>query len=81
MSTKRLVSLTNPLKNLMPLINDENYKGVSLEEFVEFQIEELDLIEELVSCSKKKEVFNPEGKYHLLDLIQAKLLILNHLHI
>ena len=35
----------------MSLINDENYKGVSLEEFVEFQIEELDLIEELVSVS------------------------------
>jgi|TARA_A100001011_G_scaffold77923_1_gene80308 hypothetical protein len=65
----------------MPLITDENYKDISLEEFVHFQIEELDLIEDLVSAAKKKEVFNPEGKYHLLDLVQAKLLILNQLHI
>ena len=65
----------------MPLITDENYKDISLEEFVHFQIEELDLIEDLVSAARKKEVFNPEGKYHLLDLVQAKLLILNQLHI
>ena len=31
--------------------------------------------------SNTKEVFNPEGKYHLLDLIEAKILILNHLGI
>ena len=62
-------------------ITDENYKGISLEEFTNFDIEEMDLIEDLVSSAKKKEVFNPEGKYHLLDLIQAKVLILNHLHI
>ena len=65
----------------MPLITDENYKDISLEEFVHFQVEELDLIEDLVSAVKKKEIFNPEGKYHLLDLVQAKLLILNQLHI
>ena len=65
----------------MTLITDENYKDVSLEEFVEFSIEENDLIEELVTAAKKKEVFNPEGKFHLLDLVQAKLLILNQLHI
>ena len=65
----------------MTLITDENYKDISLEEFVEFSIEENELIEDLVTVAKKKEVFNPEGKYHLLDLVQAKLLILNHLHI
>ena len=62
-------------------INNENYKGISLEEFTNFDIEEMDLIEDLVSSAKNKEVFNPEGKYHLLDLVQAKILILNHLHI
>tara|TARA_Y100001949_G_C15818900_1_gene256834 strand:+ start:434 stop:628 length:195 start_codon:yes stop_codon:yes gene_type:complete len=62
-------------------INNENYKGISLEEFTNFEIEELDLIGDLVSASKNKEVFNPEGKYHLLDLIEAKILILNHLGI
>ena len=58
-------------------ITDDNYKGISLEEFLDFDIEELYLLEEILnSIRNKKEIKIDFDKIEILSRIQAKVLIL-----
>tara|TARA_Y100000361_G_scaffold3459_1_gene3014 strand:+ start:334 stop:528 length:195 start_codon:yes stop_codon:yes gene_type:complete len=58
-------------------ITDDNYKGISLEEFVDFDIEELYLLEEILNSIRNKKEFKIDfDKIEILSRIQAKVLIL-----
>ena len=58
-------------------ITDDNYKGISLEEFVDFDLEELYLIEELLdSVKNNKPIKVNSDQTEILSRIQAKVLIL-----
>ena len=58
-------------------ITDENYKGISLEEFVDFDLEELFLLEEVLdSVKNNKPIKVDSDQTEILSRIQAKVLIL-----
>ena len=58
-------------------ITDDNYKGISLEEFVDFDLEELYLLEEVLdSVKNNKPIKVDSDQTEILSLIQAKVLIL-----
>ena len=58
-------------------ITDDNYKGISLEEFVDFDLEELYLLEEILNDVKNnKEIKIDSDQTEILSRIQAKVLIL-----
>ena len=58
-------------------ITDDNYKGISLEDFVDFDLEELYLLEEVLdSVKNNKPIKVDSDKTEILSRIQAKVLIL-----
>ena len=58
-------------------ITDDNYKGISLEEFVDFDLEELYLLEEILdSVKNNKPIKVDSNQTEILSRIQAKVLIL-----
>mgnify|MGYP003141747299 CR=1 FL=1 len=58
-------------------ITDDNYKGLSLEEFVDFDLEELYLLEEVLdSVKNNKPIKVDSDQTEILSRIQAKVLIL-----
>jgi len=58
-------------------ITDDNYKGISLEEFVDFDLEELYLLEEVLDSVKNdKPIKIDSDQTEILSRIQAKVLIL-----
>ena len=58
-------------------ITDDNYKGISLEEFVDFDLDELYLLEEVLNSVKNnKPIKVNSDKTEILSRIQAKVLIL-----
>ena len=58
-------------------ITDDNYKGISLEEFVDFDLEELYLLEEVLDSVKtNKPIKVDSDQTEILSRIQAKVLIL-----
>tara|TARA_R100001086_G_scaffold982_1_gene529 strand:+ start:350 stop:544 length:195 start_codon:yes stop_codon:yes gene_type:complete len=58
-------------------ITDDNYKGISLEEFVDFDLEELYLLEEVLDSVKNdKPIKINSDQTEILSRIQAKVLIL-----
>ena len=58
-------------------ITDDNYKGISLEEFVDFDLEELYLLEEILNDVKNnKPIKVNSDQTEILSRIQAKVLIL-----
>ena len=56
-------------------ITDENYKGISLEDFVNFDYQELDLMEYICRSIKSCESLDDIDS-EVLGRIQAKILIL-----
>ena len=58
-------------------ITDDNYKGISLEDFVDFDLEELYLLEEVLdSVKNNKPIKVDSDQTEILSRIQAKVLIL-----
>ena len=58
-------------------ITDDNYKGLSLEEFVDFDLEELYLLEEVLdSVKNNKPIKVNSDQTEIISRIQAKVLIL-----
>ena len=58
-------------------ITDDNYKGISLEEFVDFDLKELYLLEEVLdSVKNNKPIKVDSDQTEILSRIQAKVLIL-----
>ena len=58
-------------------ITDDNYKGISLEEFVDFDLEELYLLEEVLDSVKNNKPMKVNSdQTEILSRIQAKVLIL-----
>ena len=58
-------------------ITDDNYKGISLEEFVDFDLEELYLLEDILNDVKNnKPIKVNSDQTEILSRIQAKILIL-----
>ena len=58
-------------------ITDDNYKGISLEDFVDFDLEELYLLEEVLdSVKNNKPIKVNSDQTEILSRIQAKVLIL-----
>ena len=58
-------------------ITDDNYKGISLEDFVDFDLEELYLLEEVLdSVKNNKPIKIDSDQTEILSRIQAKVLIL-----
>ncbi len=58
-------------------ITDENYKGVFLEDFVDFDLEELYLLEDILNDVKNnKPIKVNSDQTEILSRIQAKVLIL-----
>ena len=58
-------------------ITDDNYKGISLEEFVVFDLEELYLLEDILNDVKNNEPIKVNSdQTEVLSRIQAKVLIL-----
>ena len=58
-------------------ITDDNYKGLSLEEFVDFDLEELYLLEEILNDVKNNKPIKVDSdQTEILSRIQAKVLIL-----
>ena len=59
-------------------ITDENFKGISLEDFVNFDYQELDLMEYICRSIKSCEPLDDidSDKLEVLGRIQAKILIL-----
>ena len=58
-------------------ITDDNYKGISLEEFVDFDLEELYLLEDILNDVKNnKSIKVNSDQTEILSRIQAKVLIL-----
>ena len=59
-------------------ITDDNYKGISLEDFVDFDLEELYLLEEVLDSVKNdKPIKINSNQTEVLSRIQAKILILS----
>tara|TARA_R100000353_G_scaffold16256_1_gene15654 strand:+ start:55 stop:249 length:195 start_codon:yes stop_codon:yes gene_type:complete len=58
-------------------ITNDNYKGISLEEFTDFDLEELYLLDEIINDLKNNRKPNLDSSQtDKLSLIQAKVLIL-----
>ena len=58
-------------------ITDDNYKEISLEEFVDFDLEELYLLEDILNDVKNnKPIKVNSDQTEILSRIQAKVLIL-----
>ena len=58
-------------------ITDDNYKGISLEEFVDFDLEELYILEEVLDSVKNNKLIKVNSdQTEILSRIQAKVLIL-----
>ena len=58
-------------------ITDDNYKGISLEEFVDFDLEELYLLEGILNDVKNNKPIKVDSdQTEILSRIQAKVLIL-----
>ena len=58
-------------------ITNDNYKGCSLEEFVDFDLEELYLLDDIINNLKNKLPIDVNADMtEKLNLIQAKVLIL-----
>ena len=58
-------------------ITDDNYKGISLEDFVDFDLEELYLLEEVLDSVKNNKLIKVNSdQTEILSRIQAKVLIL-----
>ena len=58
-------------------ITDDNYKGISLEEFVDFDLEELYLLEDILNDVKNnKPIKVNSDQTEIISRIQAKVLIL-----
>ena len=61
----------------MPIITNDNHKGCSLEEFVDFNLEELYLLDDIINSLKNKIPIDVNSDMtEKLSLIQAKVLIL-----
>ena len=60
----------------MPIITNDNYKGCSLEEFVDFNLEELFLLDTIINELKNERTPKIIGDdFDALNIIQAKILI------
>ena len=58
-------------------ITNENYKGLSLEEFTDFNLEELYLLDDIINSLKNKLPIDVNAEMtENLSIIQAKVLIL-----
>ena len=58
-------------------ITNDNYKGLSLEEFTDFDLEELYLLDDIINSLKNELPIDINAdKTEKLSLIQAKVLIL-----
>ena len=58
-------------------ITDPNYKGISLEQFVDFDLEELYLLEDILNDVKNNKPIKVDSdQTEILSRIQAKVLIL-----
>ena len=58
-------------------ITNDNYKGLSLEEFTDFNLEELYLLDDIINSLKNKLPIDVNSDLtEKLSLIQAKVLIL-----
>ena len=59
-------------------ITDDNYKGLSLEKFVDFDLEELYLLEDILNDVKNNKPIKIDSadQTEILSRIQAKVLIL-----
>ena len=58
-------------------ITNDNYKGLSLEEFTDFNLEELYLLDDIINSLKNKLPIDVNSDMtEKLNLIQAKVLIL-----
>ena len=61
----------------MPIITNDNHKGCSLEEFVDFSLDELYLLDDIINSLKNKIPIDVNSDMtEKLNLIQAKVLIL-----
>ena len=57
-------------------ITNENYKGLSLEEFVDFNLEELFLLDTIINDLKNQRTPKIiDDDFNTLNIIQAKILI------
>ena len=60
----------------MPIITNANHKGCSLEEFVDFNLEELFLLDTIINDLKNQRTPKIiDDDYDTLNIIQAKVLI------
>ena len=60
----------------MPIITNDNHKGCSLEEFVDFNLDELYLLDDLINDVKNNRKPKMDSELtETLNLIQAKVLI------
>ena len=60
----------------MPIITNDNYKGCSLEEFVDFNLDELYLLDDMINDVKNNRKPKMDSDLtETLNLIQAKVLI------
>ena len=60
----------------MPIITNDNHKGSSLEEFVDFSLDELYLLDDIITNLKNNRQPNLDSAENdTLNLIQAKVLI------
>tara|TARA_Y100000592_G_scaffold81111_1_gene128509 strand:- start:265 stop:459 length:195 start_codon:yes stop_codon:yes gene_type:complete len=58
-------------------ITNENYKGLSLEEFTDFNLDELYLLDDIINSLKNKLPIDVNAEMtENLSIIQAKVLIL-----
>jgi len=58
-------------------ITNDNYKGLSLEEFTDFDLEELYLLDDIINSLKNKLPIDVNAEMtEKLSVIQAKVLIL-----
>ena len=60
----------------MPIITNDNHKGCSLEEFTDFNLEELFLLDTIINDLKNQRTPKIiDDDYNTLNIIQAKVLI------
>ena len=60
----------------MPIITNDNHKGCSLEEFVDFNLDELYLLDDIINDVKNNRKPNMDSDLtETLNLIQSKVLI------
>ena len=61
----------------MPIITNDDHKGCSLEEFVDFNLDELYLLDDIINSLKNKLPIDVNSDMtEKLNLIQSKVLIL-----